>query len=78
MFHSLCIYLYIQNKRRQLERGYLFHVIPPFNALEVVVVNGPINYILNPIFERLSLVYLFRPNMLLVLRKYRETENYRS
>ena len=57
MFHSLCIYLYIQNKRRQLERGHLFHVIPPFNALVVVVVSDPINCIVNPIFEWLSLVY---------------------
>ena len=78
VFHSLCIDRYIQNEQRQLERGHLFHVIPPFNALVVVEVSGPINYILNPIFEWLSLVYLFRLNMLLVLLKYKETENYRS
>ena len=60
-----------------MKRSHLFHVIPPFNALVVVVVNGPVNYILNPIFERLSLVYLFCPNILLVLLKYRIYSNKR-
>ena len=78
MFHLLCIDRYIQKEQRQLERGHLFHVIPPFNALVVVMVSGPINYILNLIFEWLSLVYLFHPTILLVLLKYKETENYRS